>query len=85
MALKDCIKKLKGLVSDEDIAQLEQYIADGLSDEEAVHKLTVESDYNVVLIAKRAAEQGATVANRPAFIAEIISISGKVVEKIHAG
>lgn len=84
MALKDCIKKLDGLVSKEDITQLEQYIAEGLSDEEAVRRLTLESDYNVVMITKRAKEEGATVANRPGFLADIRSIQKKRAEGLHA-
>ena len=84
MALKDCIRKMKGLVSRADIKLLEQYIADGLNDEEAVRKLTLESDYNVVVITKRAVEQGAAVAERPGFLAEIRSIQEKRAEKIRA-
>ena len=87
MALNDCIRKMKGLVSKADIASLKEYIADGLSDEEAVRKLTLESEYNVVVITKRAAEAGAAITDRPDFLAEIRNIqearAGKIqVERV---
>jgi len=84
MALKDCIKKMKGAVSDRDIASLEQFIADGLSDEQAVQKLYLESSYNVVQITQRAAEQGAVIANRPDMLAEISSLQAKRADKVRA-
>ena len=82
MALKDCIRKMKGLVTKDDIALLEQYLADGLTDDEAVRKLLVEADGNVVSIAKRAQAQGAAIQQRPDFIGEIRSLQKKRAEKI---
>lgn len=82
MAIKDCIRKMKGLVTKDDKALLEQYLADGLTDDQAVRKLLLETDAEILSITKQAAEAGATVANRPDFLGEITSLQNKRVEKI---
>jgi hypothetical protein len=84
MALKDCIKKLKGVVSFEDQATLQSFLDAGLNDEQAVRKLLLESDAKSIDISKRAAEAGATVANRPDFIGEILSLQKARAEKVRA-
>ena len=84
MALKDCIKKMKDLVTHDDKALLKRYIDAGLSDDEAVRKLLLEADNNVLDITKRAAEAGASVANRPDFLGEIRSLQEKRADKLRA-
>ncbi len=63
MALKDCIKKMKRLVSAEDVTTLEQYIEDGLSDEQAVRKLLIGASQNVIQLAARARTEGAKLTD----------------------
>lgn len=70
MALKDCLKLLDK-VTDADVALLEQYIAEGLTDKQAVRRLLIETNVDVINIADRARAQGAEVAVPKDAIADI--------------
>ena len=81
MALKDCIRKV-GKVSDDDQALLTSYLADGLSDEQAVRKLLLSAYRNVVDIADRARGLGATVEKKTDLLAEVKSIQAANLEAV---
>jgi hypothetical protein len=84
MALQDCINKMKGLVTRDDRIRLQEFIDAGLTDDQAVRKLLLESDARVLDITAKAAEAGAAVQNRPDFIGEIRSLQKKRAEKVRA-
>lgn len=84
MALKDCIKKLGKAVSKQDVAQLEQFISDGLNDSQAVRKLLIGAHQNVIDIAGRARTEGAAVTPRPDVLVDITQMQTKNLEKIKA-
>ncbi len=82
MALNDCMRKLGKALGKKDRAALEQYIADGLTDDEAVRALLVEADNDIIDITKRAKKAGAKVATKPNVLAEIRSFSEAQVETV---
>lgn len=86
MALKDCIKKMKGGVSTADVASLEQYIEDGLNDEQAVRKLLIGASQNVVELAHRARTEGAELADVTSPLAKVIQFreerQGRALQKL---
>lgn len=61
MALKDCLRKMEKAgvpVSDADTKLLETFIDQGMTDDEAVRRLIVQTDKKIVDIASRAVEEG---------------------------
>ncbi len=83
MAIQDCIKRI-GDVTDADVALLEQYIAEGLTDSQAVRRLLIESTANVVDIARQARELGAEVATPKNVMAEITDVTDRKVKNLFA-
>ena len=81
MALKDCIKKL-GVVSPADEARLQVFLADGMTDEQAVRRLLIEKSVNVVSIADQAREAGAKINAPKDAIAEIRDLQNERVGKL---
>ena len=87
MSLKDCLKKMTkaGIpVSKDDQQTLQQYLDSGLTEDQAVDRLVVMSDKDIVDITLRAKKMGAAVANRPDFVAEIYELREKNLEEIRA-
>ena len=84
MALKDCLKKMKGQVSKQDIVQLEQYIAEGLTDQQAVRKLVIGSHQNVIDIADRARTEGVELAAGEVPVVKFIELQERNLEKVNA-
>ena len=84
MALQDCLKKLGKAVSKADILELDGYISDGLTDQQAVRKLLISANQNVIDIAQRAGKAGATLApgELPAAVSDIVSMQGRNLEKL---
>jgi len=85
MALKDCIKKMAKAgtpVSKADQASLQQFIDDGLTDDQAIRKLYIVANQNVIDITERARGEGATVAPSPQPISDLIEMSGRNLDKI---
>ncbi len=76
MALKDCIKKL-GVVSKEDEQLLNQYLADGMTDEQAVQRLLIERSVDVISLADRARTAGFELKPPPDSLAEIRDLQDK--------
>ena len=76
MALEDCINKL-GVVSREDKARLRLFLDEGMTDKQAVRRLLIESSANVVSVAARAKDAGATVNVPNDTLAEIRDFSDK--------
>ena len=82
MALKDCLKKL-GNISPADSELLEEYLADGLSDEQAVRKLLLSSYQNVIDITNRARTvQGVVAAPAKDVLVSVTKIQTRNLEKI---
>lgn len=81
MALQDCIKKL-GVVSKEDRELLQQFLDEGLTDEQAVRRLLIQSQANVVDIAGRAREAGATVTSPRDVIGELRSFQNERLQRL---
>lgn len=81
MALQDCIKKL-GVVSREDRELLQQFLDEGLTDEQAVRRLLIQSQANVVDIAGRAREAGATVVAPRDIIGELRSFQNERLQRL---
>lgn len=83
MALKDCIKKLGKVVNKADILELDGYISDGLTDQQAVRKLLIGANQNVIDIVSRAGKAGATLApgELPAEVSDLVSMQGRNLEK----
>ena len=82
MALKDCIKKFKGAIRPADVKRLKELLKSGLSDDEAVRALIVESDEKVISITSRAAKQGATVATLKTAVDDVRSFVGAQEKKL---
>lgn len=81
MALQDCIKKL-GVVSREDRELLQQFLDEGLTDEQAVRRLLIQSQANVIDIAGRAREAGAVVAGPRDVIGELRSFQNERLQRL---
>jgi len=81
VAIQDCIKRI-GDVTDNDVALLEQYMAEGLSDAQAVRRLLIESTANVVDIARQARELGAEIATPKNVLTEIADITDRKVKQL---
>lgn len=81
MALQDCIKKL-GVVSKPDQKKLQQFLEEGLTDEQAVRRLLIESNVDVIDIASRAREAGAVVRDAPNVLAEVRSFQNERLQKL---
>jgi len=73
MALKDCIKKFKGVVSRADVDRLTELLDSGMTDAEAVRALIVESDQKVLSIASRAQAAGAKVVGGQTVLGDVRS------------
>lgn len=82
MALKDCIRKIGKPLRKQHRELLKQYLDEGLTDNEAVDKLLVQINQEILDIADRAQKQGAVVAKRPGVLAEIRSIRGKQIDSL---
>ena len=82
VAIQDCIKKIGKAISPEDRALLEQYLDEGLSDEQAVRRLLVETTANVVSIATQARAAGAEVATPENVVAEIQNLSDEKMKRL---
>ncbi len=87
MALKDCIKKMStaGIpVSKPDQATLRQFIDDGLTDDQAVRKLYIAANKNVIDITERARDEGAEITPAPTPISDLVEMQTRNLEKIQA-
>jgi len=81
VALKDCIKEL-GVVSPADEALLTEYLAAGMTDEQAVQTLLIETSIDVLSIADRAREAGATINVPKDVIADVSNFMGARIKKL---
>lgn len=75
MALKDCIKKFKGVINRSDVDRLKELLASGMTDAEAVRALIVESEQKVVSIASRAQAAGAKVVGGQTVLDDVRSFA----------
>ena len=82
MALKDCIRKMGKAVSKADRSALQQSLDDGLSDEQAVRKLYISANKNVIDITERARKQGAEITPAPTPVSDLIEMQARNLEKI---
>ena len=83
MALKDCLKKLGKSISPADTALLEEYLADGLTDEQAVRKLLLSSYQNVIDITNRVRAEGpVTTAPAKDVLVAVTKIQVRNLEKL---
>ena len=80
MALKDCIKKL-GVVSDSDVALLEQWIDQGLTDDEVLQRYELHINKTLFDITKRAQAKGAPVSVKRDVLAEVRSFGEAQLNK----
>ena len=71
MALKDCIKKLGKALSPEDKELLESYLEQGLSDDEAIDRLSLVLDKKLLDISLQAKRAGAAVKVKKDVLAEV--------------
>lgn len=74
MALKDCLRRLErnGVkVSDSDKRLLEQFIAQGMTDNEAVDRLDMVANKDIIDLAARAAQKGVIIQKRPGVLSEL--------------
>lgn len=81
MALKDCIEKL-GVVSPQDEAKLVEYLAAGMTDEQAVMRLLIESNVDVISIADRVRQGGVELKVPADTLAEVQKIADARFEKL---
>lgn len=87
MALRDCIKKFQDAgvpISPADIKKLEGFIAQGMSDTEAVRALKVEFDKKVVDIISAAKQRGATISTKRDILGEVRSFATAEEKKLRS-
>lgn len=82
MALKDCIKKMGKAVSKADRAALQQYLDDGLNDDQAIRKLYIAANQNVIDITERAKSKGAEITPAITPITNLIEMQRRNLDKI---
>ena len=84
MALEDCIAKFKGKITGDQIAALEAAKDEGLTDEQAVRRVLLAAQVNVIDIADRARKQGAKLAPVPNPVSDVAKFQAATLEKIKA-
>lgn len=85
MALNDCLRKLKraGIkLTDDQLEVLNKALADGLSEDMAVRRALLLEHKNIVDIADRARNEGATLAPVTSPVTQAVEFQGKALEKI---
>lgn len=84
MALKDCLRRMGKAVSEADRETLQQYLDDGLTDNQAIRKLYIDANKNVIDITKRARKEGADITPAPTPVSDLIEMQARNLEKIQA-
>lgn len=81
MALIDCMNKLGKRLSDDDKALLQQWIDQGLTDDEVLQRYDLHIEKKLVDITKLAQEKGATVSIKRDVLAEVRVLGEAQLEK----
>jgi len=87
MPLKDCLKKLRDggySILERDKQVLQQYLDDGLTEDQAVTKLVTSARYEVLKIVREAEARGALVRSPRDTIGNIAEIGKKRLERLRA-
>ena len=84
MALKDCIKKLGKAVSPQDRELLQAYLDAGMSDDEALDRLNLVLDKQIIDISLKVQKQGGTVKAKRDVLGELRSMGKKRLEASRA-
>jgi hypothetical protein len=81
MALIDCMNKLGKVLSKDDEALLQQWLDQGLTDDEVIQRYELHIEKKLVDITKLAQEKGATVLIKRDVLAEVRVLGEKALEK----